>query len=310
MIRLASSPEPHPGRAALQDFSAHTLKANVAAAAKASQAVPVAAPSPLAYAPLEGRLVDIAIEDWNELFHAVEARLKATVGESLVLDSSVFDASPDNIGPKVQRVVLECVTALEQLHSALTHERGLRHQLELEVFDAQSALAQALAQNMGAHAAKLQAREQDLLAKSIAPGGDVKSGSLPSSHGFAAMLLAYKTTGGTLRGDDLSRLLEQRQKGAHVSLAKLIVSREIFSFEWNYNAWVPMFQFEPGDMSVRQGTRQVLAELASFRHGWGLASWFIEPNPHLKGRLPVNLMSSELPAVIDAARAERLADTR
>lgn len=306
MIRLASSPDPHPGSAALQDFSALTLKAGFAGATAAPQAAHLAATSPLAYAPLEGRLADIAIEDWNELFHAVEARLKATVGESLALDSSAFDVNPDDIGPKVQRVVLECVTALEQLHLALTHERELRHQLELEVFDAQSALAQALAQNMGAHAAKLQARGQDVSAKSSTPGGNTTSGSLPSSHGFAAMLLAYKPTGGTLRGDDLSRLLEQRQKGEHVSLAKLIASREIFSFEWNYNAWVPMFQFDPVDMSVRQGTRQVLAELASVRHGWGLASWFIEPNAHLEGRLPVNLMGPELSAVINAARAERL----
>ncbi|MHB1249165.1 MAG: hypothetical protein ACYCZL_07205, partial [Polaromonas sp.] len=39
---------------------------------------------------------------------------------------------------------LDCVAALEQLHTALTHERGRREQLEQGLHEAQAALARAL----------------------------------------------------------------------------------------------------------------------------------------------------------------------
>ena len=56
-------------------------------------------------------LSHINVEDWNNLFHAVEARLCACV------------AAGDLIDDKIRVTVLECVEALEQLHSALTLER-------------------------------------------------------------------------------------------------------------------------------------------------------------------------------------------
>ena len=60
-------------------------------------------------------LSHISVEDWNNLFHAVEARLCACV------------AADDLIDDKVRVTVLECVEAMEQLHSALTLERQQRH---------------------------------------------------------------------------------------------------------------------------------------------------------------------------------------
>ncbi|MBC7611197.1 MAG: hypothetical protein H7228_16780 [Polaromonas sp.] len=310
MIRLASSPNPHPGTAATGDFSdaRQTAKFSGMALGKGSTSHDAGLTRPLSspfvYAPLEGRLSDIAVDDWNELFRAVEARLKATVG---ITKTATADADPGDIGPRVQRVVLECVAALEKLHTALTHERGMRHQLEMEVFDAQTALAQALAENMSTQAAKAQTRVQQPSDRPLRSGPGVQTGnSVPSSHGFAAMLLAYNATGGVLRGDDLSRLLDQRKTGDSVSLAKLISSREIFSFEWNYNSWVPMFQFEPGELSVRQEQGKVIAALAMVRQGWGLATWFVQPNARLKGRLPIDLMGLDLSAVVDAASAELL----
>ena len=92
--------------------------------------------------PASGGPSYIDIGDWDELFRAVTSRLRLTVGEPLV---ATPEAWVHDIADGVQVIVLECVAALDQLHAALTHERGRREQIEREVFNAQAALARALA---------------------------------------------------------------------------------------------------------------------------------------------------------------------
>jgi len=142
-------------------------------------------------------------------------------------------------------------------------------------------------------------------AASMAPVLDESIDNLPSDRDFFAMRGAYRASGGTARGDDLARLLEDHRRGDRVSLARLVVSGEIFGFEWRRLFWVPMFQFEPRDLSLKRGPRQVLAELASEFDGWTLAIWFSQPNCWLNERRPVDVLDSNLPAVLGAARADR-----
>lgn len=130
-------------------------------------------------------------------------------------------------------------------------------------------------------------------------------GATPNSRGFTALLLAYRATGGAVRRGELVRLLETHRPADLSSLARLIVSGGIFSFEWCNTSWVPMFQFEPCDLSIRQGPRKVLGELATVFDRWTLAAWFAQPNSWLKGFRPVDLLASNLPAVFAAARADR-----
>lgn len=125
-------------------------------------------------------------------------------------------------------------------------------------------------------------------------------------HGFDAMINAYKTYGGTARADDLALLLEEKNLGNFVSVAKRIVSRDIFSFEWQNHFWVPMFQFNPKDMSIKQEVRRVAHELNAVLDNWTLALWFIEPNDWLKGRRPVDLVDRQFSEVLGAARADRI----
>lgn len=61
-------------------------------------------------------LSKIAPQDWDELFHAVESRLSASVSDAVQNDG------------KTRVTVLECVEALDQLHDALMHERQQRQQ--------------------------------------------------------------------------------------------------------------------------------------------------------------------------------------
>ena len=129
--------------------------------------------------------------------------------------------------------------------------------------------------------------------------------SVPSSRGFKAMLTAFQATGGAARGDELAGLMADRQLGTLVSLARNIVSGEILSFEWRQSFWVPMFQFELDDLSLKKGPRKVFAELVKVLEPWAIAAWFAQPNSWLKYQRPVDLLDSNLTAVFAAARADR-----
>lgn len=128
----------------------------------------------------------------------------------------------------------------------------------------------------------------------------------PSEGGFVALRDAYRATGGMADGDDLARLLEERQLGRYMSLARLIVLGGVFSVEWRGIYWIPMFQFGLHDLSLKPGPRQVLAELKPALEAWPLAAWFARPNMRLGRQRPVDLLDADLAGVLHAARVERL----
>ena len=130
-------------------------------------------------------------------------------------------------------------------------------------------------------------------------------GELPGSRGFAALLAAYRATGGTARGDDVARLLEDHGLGDFIGLARLIAAGEVFGFEWRNTLWIPMFQFELRDLSVKPAGAQVLKELGTGFEGWSCAAWFARPNSWLNDRAPVDLIATHLPDVLEVARMDR-----
>ena len=83
---------------------------------------------------------DVAIEDWDVLMSAVKERLRVNVSERLAL---IHEGAPNDVADQVRTSVLECSDAIDQLRATQEHELSRRQQLELEVFDARSALAQA-----------------------------------------------------------------------------------------------------------------------------------------------------------------------
>ena len=133
--------------------------------------------------------------------------------------------------------------------------------------------------------------------------------SIFNRQGFDAIIGAYKINGGTAKADDLAMLLEEKNKGNFVSVAKRIASREIFSFEWQNHFLVPMFQFNLHDLSTKQKVRRVVEELTAVLDDWTLALWFAEPNLWLKGRRPVDMVDSHFSSVLHAARADRFVAT-
>jgi hypothetical protein len=137
------------------------------------------------------------------------------------------------------------------------------------------------------------------------PLTDEAIGDFPSDAGFVALRAAYRASGGTARGDDLARLLEDCRNADFESLARLIVSGEAFGFDWKQAFWVPMFQFDLNDLTLKKGPVQVLAELSAAFEGWALAAWYVQPNAWLCHRRPVDLIDSQLADVLAAARADR-----
>lgn len=89
-----------------------------------------AAPALAASAALAGPSREIANDDWDAMFRAVESRLRQTVGERLAV---LAESQPQDAAGRVQAIVLECVEALEQLHTALMRERDRRGQLERDL---------------------------------------------------------------------------------------------------------------------------------------------------------------------------------
>jgi hypothetical protein len=69
---------------------------------------------------------DVAVEDWDDLFRAVTGRLVRLVSSAQF--STPVDRAEDSDVSGIS--VLECVEALEQLRSTMTHELGRRLQAD------------------------------------------------------------------------------------------------------------------------------------------------------------------------------------
>lgn len=152
------------------------------------------------------------------------------------------------------------------------------------------------------------ARITDIAATSIdalMPVPDHDISDAPSAAGFAAMQKAFAPSGGLVRADDLVRQFRDRQRGDYVQLARMIAVGDVCSYEWQRILWLPMFQFDPHDLSVKQSARMVLDELGNEFEQWALAAWFARPNPWLADRRPVDLLRLNPLAVIEAACADR-----
>jgi len=132
-------------------------------------------------------------------------------------------------------------------------------------------------------------------------------GPATGDSGFLALQAAYRGDGGIARGEDVAVLLSGCGGCGYVDLARSIVAGALFSFHWHETFWLPMFQFDPATMALREAPRRVLDELRGVFDGWDIAHWYVRANDALAGRRPIHLLETELPAVLTAARADRYA---
>lgn len=130
---------------------------------------------------------------------------------------------------------------------------------------------------------------------------DVAAGS--DAH-FIALLNAYRASGGLAAGPEITA----RQPSTGLStLGRAITSRTVISLDWNGQRWLPLFQFEPGDLAVRAPVRALIDELSDVLDDWELADWFVEPNAWLHGAAPLPCVDTDFARVHDTARALRFA---
>ena len=108
-----------------------------------------------------------------------------------------------------------------------------------------------------------------------------------------------------MRGDELALMLQQLKMGDVASLGRAMATGEICSFHWRSAFWIPMFQFDLHNLTFKHGLRKIMREFNGVFDGWMLTAWFAQPNFWLGGQKPVDLLASNLPAVHEAARADR-----
>jgi hypothetical protein len=77
----------------------------------------------------------------------------------------------------------------------------------------------------------------------------------------------------------------------------------VFGFEWRNSLWILMFQFNANDLSIAPASQAVRAELPELWSGWTVAMWFAMPNSRLQDRRPVDVLGSDVAAVLQAAQA-------
>ncbi|MDP4299005.1 hypothetical protein [Leptothrix discophora] len=127
---------------------------------------------------------------------------------------------------------------------------------------------------------------------------------------FKSLQDAYRSRGGIARGEALAQRMSLTGTGGYVDLARRLVAREVFSFQWQEDFWLPMFQFDPVLLQPRAPTAQVLAALGASHDaadpahrldGWALARWFVTPLAALDGATPLARIDVDLGAVLAVA---------
>lgn len=121
---------------------------------------------------------------------------------------------------------------------------------------------------------------------------------------FVELLNAYRDSGGLARLDEVMELRRGVCDQDVSPLPKWIIEREVVSFEWQEDHWLPLFQFNRSDMTPSDATQQVVRALNPILGPWALAEWFARPNALLENQAPADALHASFPAVMRAARAE------
>lgn len=124
-------------------------------------------------------------------------------------------------------------------------------------------------------------------------------------HQFIAMLDGYRDSGGLARRREVLAWLKVRCGPQAVTLAHPVVEHDLISFGWQSQTWLPWFQFTQVEPTAPSELVPIITELRAVYEGWELAHWFVQPNPWLSQRTPVQTLALDPPAVLNAARADR-----
>jgi hypothetical protein len=125
---------------------------------------------------------------------------------------------------------------------------------------------------------------------------------------FFALGEAFRSSGGLVSSDVSARLAE-KQGAPVVGAARGPVFEDaaILAFDWRQATWIPMFQFVPGQTTLRPAVKKVFDEFDGSLDPWALALWFGSSNAWLDDARPVDVLGTDdaNERVLVAARADR-----
>lgn len=117
--------------------------------------VPVTGSAQSAHLPPPSLPGDVAMADWHDLLNAVKTRLLQTASDDFVESR---DLRIETGLVQVQAEMIDCVAALNQLHTTLTHELERYKNLKSDIDLAQAALARKHHELMGSQALERRSR--------------------------------------------------------------------------------------------------------------------------------------------------------
>jgi hypothetical protein len=119
------------------------------------------------------------------------------------------------------------------------------------------------------------------------------------------LYIAYERNGGVAICDEVVVMLRRHIRQPVSCLARWIVHRAIVNFHLHGHTFIPLFQFDLFDMSIKTTFSLVTTELSDVLDESELAEWFARPNCWLGCRSPIERLAQAPGAVLDAARADR-----
>jgi hypothetical protein len=132
-------------------------------------------------------------------------------------------------------------------------------------------------------------------------------GTVPIDAQFIDLLGSFRGCGGLARAEEALAWLDGEVEQGLTMLARWIALRQIVSFEWQAQTWLPLFQFDRRDMSIHPQLPPIVAELSGVFDAWELAHWFARSNTTLDGLTPAEAFRDDPSMVLQAARTERFA---
>jgi hypothetical protein len=135
--------------------------------------------------------------------------------------------------------------------------------------------------------------------------GCVHDDQAPSDSSVRSLKHSFRTSGGVASCDEVTRLLRDHSNQPISQLARWIVTRQLVSFAWRSQTFIPLFQFDFAQMTIRPCVQLVIAELSNAFDDWEVANWFVRPNSALDYLAPLEMLATDLAGVLSAARADR-----
>lgn len=115
----------------------------------------------------------------------------------------------------------------------------------------------------------------------------------------------FERHGGVASVEEVALLMRLHCDQPVSQLARWIVGSKIVHFVDQSQTWVPLFQFDLDDMSIRPAVITLLGELSPVMENDELAAWFVTRNEWLSDAAPIEMMEADIQAVLDPARADR-----